>query len=95
MVDIDKLIDEVVGQVAAEEQSAPTTTEPTIPQQDAAQSAQAPVAPVTPTPPPAPSVHSVGDMPISHPAPTDAEDAVQPQSVPPSRQGNMYRVRIA
>lgn len=90
MVDINKLIAEVVGQVAAEEQSAPTTTEPTIPQQDAAQSAQALVAPVTPTPPPAPSVHSVGDMPISHPAPTDAEDAVQPQSAPTSLPPRQY-----
>lgn len=90
MVDIDKLIDEVVGQVATEEQSAPAT-EPTIPQQDAAQSAQAPVAPVTPTPPPAPSVHSVGDMPISHPAQTeDAEGAVQPQSVPTSLPPRQY-----
>lgn len=91
MVDIDKLIDEVVGQVAAEEQSAPTTTEPTtVPTepQPTAQSAQAPVAPVTPTPPPAPSVHSVGDMPISHPTPT--EDATQPQSVPTSVPPRQY-----
>ena len=91
MVDINKLIDEVVGQVAAEEQSVPTTTEPTavptVPQ-PTAQSAQAPVAPVTPTPPPAPSVHSVGDMPISHPAPT--EDATQPQSVPTSLPPRQY-----
>ena len=91
MVDINKLIDEVVGQVAAEEQSAPTTTEPTTePQQATVQSAQAPVAPVTPTPPPAPSMHSVGDMPISHPAPTDVEDAVQPQSVPTSLPPRQY-----
>lgn len=93
MVDIDKLIDEVVGQVAAEEQSAPTTTEPTtVPTepQPTAQSAQTPVAPVTPTPPPAPSVHSVGDMPISHPAPTDAEEAVQPQSAPTSLPPRQY-----
>ena len=93
MVDIDKLIDEVVGQVAAEEQSAPTTTEPTaVPAepQPTAQSAQAPIAPVTPTPPPAPSVHSVGDMPISHPTPTDVEDAVQPQSVPTSLPPRQY-----
>lgn len=93
MVDINQLIDEVVGQVAAEEQSAPTTTElttvPTEPQ-PTAQSAQAPIAPVTPTPPPAPSVHSVGDMPISHPAPTDAEDAVQPQSAPTSLPPRQY-----
>lgn len=89
MVDIDKLIDEVVGQVATEEQSAPAT-EPTEPQQATAQSAQAPVAPVTPTPPPAPSVHSVGDMPISHPASTDAEDAVQPKSVPTSLPPRQY-----
>lgn len=91
MVDINKLIDEVVGQVAAEEQSAPTTTEPTtVPTepQPTAQSAQAPVAPVTPTPPPAPSVHSVGDMPISHPTPT--EDAIQPQSVPTSVPPRQY-----
>lgn len=93
MVDVNKLIDEVVGQVAAEEQSAPTTTEPTtVPTepQPPAQSAQAPVAPVTPTPPPAPSVHSVGDMPISHPAPTDTEDAVQSQSVPTSLPPRQY-----
>ena len=88
MVDINKLIDEVVGQVATEEQSAPTTTEPTTEPQPTAQSAQAPVAPVTPTPPPAPSVHSVGDMPISHPTPT--EDAVQPQSVPTSLPPRQY-----
>ena len=93
MVDINQLIDEVVGQVAAEEQSAPTTTEPTtVPTepQPTAQSAQAPIAPVTPTPPPAPSVHSVGDMPISHPTPTDVEDAVQPQSVPTSLPPRQY-----
>ena len=91
MVDVNKLIDEVVGQVAAEEQSAPTTTEPTtVPTepQPPAQSAQAPVAPVTPTPPPAPSVHSVGDMPISHP--TQTEDAVQTQSVPSSLPPRQY-----
>lgn len=91
MVDINQLIDEVVGQVAAEEQSAPTTTEPTtVPTepQPTAQSAQAPIAPVTPTPPPAPSVHSVGDMPISHPTPT--EDAIQPQSVPTSLPPRQY-----
>lgn len=91
MVDIDKLIDEVVGQVATEEQSAPTTTEPTtVPTEPqlTAQSAQAPIAPVTPTPPPAPSVHSVGDMPISHPTPT--EGAVQPQSVPTSLPPRQY-----
>lgn len=88
MVDIDKLIDEVVGQVATEEQSAPATV-PTEPQ-PTAQSAQAPIAPVTPTPPPAPSVHSVGDMPISHPTPTDVEDAVQPQSVPPPLPPRQY-----
>ena len=93
MVDLNKLIDEVVGQVATEEQSTPAT-EPnatsTEPQQPSAQSAQAPVAPVTPTPPPAPSVHSVGDMPISHPAPTDTEDAVQPQSAPTSLPPRQY-----
>lgn len=91
MVDINQLIDEVVGQVAAEEQSAPTTTEPTtVPTepQPTAQSAQAPIAPVTPTPPPAPSVHSVGDMPISHPTPT--EDAIQPQSAPTSLPPRQY-----
>ena len=86
MVDINQLIDEVVGQVAAEEQSAPAT-EPTEPQ-PTAQSAQAPIAPVTPTPPPAPSVHSVGDMPISHPTPT--EDAIQPQSAPTSLPPRQY-----
>lgn len=90
MVDINQLIDEVVGQVATEEQSAPTTTEPTTEPQPTVQSAQAPVAPVTPTPPPAPSVHSVGDMPISHPTPTDVEDAVQPQSVPTSLPPRQY-----
>lgn len=91
MVDINQLIDEVVGQVAAEEQSAPTTTEPTTEPQPTAQSAQAPIAPVTPTPPPAPSVHSVGDMPISHPAQTeDTEGAVQPQSVPTSLPPRQY-----
>lgn len=91
MVDVNKLIDEVVGQVAAEEQSAPTTTEPTtVPTepQPTAQSAQAPIAPVTPTPPPASSVHSVGDMPISHPTPT--EDATQPQSAPTSLPPRQY-----
>lgn len=108
MVDINQLIDEVVGQVATEEQSAPAT-EPTVPTEPqptvqsaqapvapvtptppTAQSAQAPVAPVTPIPPPAPSVHSVGDMPISHSAPTDAEDAVQPQSAPTSLPPRQY-----
>ena len=93
MVDINQLIDEVVGQVAAEEQSAPTTTEPTtVPTepQPTAQSAQAPIAPVTPTPPPAPSVHSVGDMPISHPSSyfaddgTDAAEDTHTDTVPPS-----------
>lgn len=88
MVDLNKLIDEVVGQVATEEQSVPATTEPTTEPQPTAQSAQAPVAPVTPTPPPAPSVHSVGDMPISHPTPT--EDAIQPQSVPTSLPPRQY-----
>lgn len=89
MVDINQLIDEVVGQVAAEEQSAPAT-ESTVPTDtvQSAQPAQAPVAPVTPTPPPAPSVHSVGDMPISHPTPT--EDATQPQSVPTSVPPRQY-----
>lgn len=87
MVDINQLIDEVVGQVAAEEQSAPAT-EPTAAQQATVQSAQAPVASVTPTPPPAPSVPSVGDMPISHPTPT--EDATQPQSVPTSLPPRQY-----
>lgn len=94
MVDLNKLIDEVVGQVAAEEQSAPTTE----PQQATAQAVQAPAASVTPTSPPLPpaappqyaaGTHSVGDMPISHPT-TPIEEAAQTQTPPPTAIPSQY-----
>lgn len=94
MVDLNKLIDEVVGQVAAEEQSAPTTE----PQQATAQAVQAPAASVTPTSPPLPpaappqyaaGTHSVGDMPMSNPMPP-TEEAAQTQSAPPTTIPSQY-----
>ena len=97
MVDLNKLIDEVVGQVAAEEQSAPTT-EPKEPQQATVQAAQAPAASVTPTSPPLPpaappqyaaGTHSVGDMPMSNPM-SPTEEAAQTQSAPPAAIPSQY-----
>ena len=94
MVDLNKLIDEVVGQVAAEEQSAPTTE----PQQATAQAVQAPAASVTPTSPPLPpaappqyaaGTHSVCDMPMSNPMPP-TEEAAQTQSAPPTAIPSQY-----
>lgn len=94
MVDLNKLIDEVVGQVAAEEQSAPTTE----PQQATAQAVQAPAASVPPTSPPLPpaappqyaaGTHSVGDMPMSNPMPP-TEEAAQTQSAPPTTIPSQY-----
>lgn len=94
MVDLNKLIDEVVGQVAAEEQSAPTTE----PQQATAQAVQAPAASVTPTSPPLPpaappqyaaGTHSVCDMPMSNPMPP-TEEAAQTQSAPPTTIPSQY-----
>ena len=86
MVDLNKLIDEVVGQVAAEEQSVPTT-EPKEPQQATVQAAQAPAASVTPTSPPLPPA-----APPQYAAmtPTPTEDAAQTQSAPPAAIPSQY-----
>lgn len=87
MVDLNKLIDEVVGQVAAEEQSVPTTE----PQQATAQAAQAPAASVTPTSPPLPPAappQYAAMTPTPTPPPT--EEAAQTQSAPPAVTPSQY-----